>query len=211
MQFRHRAIAVAAAAGVALVPALIGASSASAKPGSEPLAGVLLADTTKKGNPSFDDKGKDFDILTAAVLAVLDAKPNSAVSILTDGNARLTAFLPTDGGFERTGKALGITAHSEERLATKYVKTLGVDGLESVLLYHVVAGVKINAAAAADSDGAQLETALGQNIRVNVTHDGIFIKDKATDVANPKVIIVDINKGNKQIGHGINRVLLPKL
>jgi len=211
MQFRHRALAVVAAAGVALVPALVGASSASAEPGNKSLAKVLLADTTKKGNPSFDHNGKDFDILTAAVLGVLDAKPKSAVSVLTDGNVKLTAFLPTDGAFMRTGKALGITAKSEERLATKYVKALGVDGLESVLLYHVVPGAKINAATAAESDGAKLKTALGQKIRVNVTHDGIVIKDRNPDVADPKVIITDINKGNKQIAHAINRVLLPSL
>jgi hypothetical protein len=32
-----------------------------------------------------------------------------------------------------------------------------------------------------------------------------------SDARDPKVIIPDINKGNKQIGHGINRVLLPAL
>jgi hypothetical protein len=57
MQFRHRALAVVAAAGVALVPALVGASSASAEPGNKSLAKVLLADTTKKGNLRHPHRG----------------------------------------------------------------------------------------------------------------------------------------------------------
>ena len=37
------------------------------------------------------------------------------------------------------------------------------------------------------------------------------MKDAVDSVKNPKVIITDINKGNKQIAHGINKVLLPPL
>ena len=96
-----------------------------------------------------------------------------------------------------------------EKLAGKYVSALGVDGLESVLLYHVVPGAKINANAAMQADGAKLETALGQKITVNVTKQGIFLKDGAKDVSDPKVIVTNINRGNKQIAHAINRVLLP--
>jgi uncharacterized surface protein with fasciclin (FAS1) repeats len=211
MNVRRRVLAVAVAAGVALAPAAIGASSANAEAGTKSLASVLLKDTTKQGNPSYDHNSADFDILTAAVLTVLAKKPNSPVSVLTDGSVKLTAFLPTDAAFERTGKALGITAHSEERLAMKYVKALKVKGVESVLLYHVIPGVKINAGTAAESDGAKLETALGQKVAVNVSDKGIFLRDKARDVRNAKVIVTNINKGNKQIAHAINGVLLPRL
>lgn len=209
MNVRHRIIAVAVAAGVGLAPVLVGATSANAEAGTKSLAKVLLKDTKKNGSPSFDKNGGDFDILTAAVLGVLDAKPGSSVGVLTDGSVKLTAFLPTDAAFERTGKALGLKAKNEEKLAGKYVNALGVKGLEDVLLYHVVPGVKINAGDAAKSDGAKLETALGQKITVNVKKDGIFLKDRNRDVKNPKVIVTNINQGNKQIAHGINRVLLP--
>ncbi len=50
-----------------------------------------------------------------------------------------------------------------------------------------------------------------QTVGVNVTKDGIFLKDKNKDLDNPKVVVTDINKGNKQIAHAINRVLLPVL
>lgn len=40
-------------------------------------------------------------MLTAAVLAVLEAKPNSPVKVLTDGTVALTAFIPTDAAFQQ--------------------------------------------------------------------------------------------------------------
>lgn len=210
MRLRHRLIAVSVAASLAAAPLVMFSTAANASPGTKSLASVLLKDTTKSGNPKFDDNGKDFDILTAAVLAVLADDPGSPVGVLTDGDVTLTAFLPTDNAFKLTGNVLDISARNEERLASKYVDALGVSGVEAVLLYHVVPGAKINAKAAAEADGVELETALGQSIEVNVTRDGIFIKDMS-DARDPKVIIADINKGNKQIGHGINRVLLPAL
>ena len=210
MKMHHRAAAFLAAAGMALVPTLIAAPAANAGVGSQSLASVLLADTVD-GNPSFDRKGTDFDILTAAVLVVLDEKPTSPVSVLTDGTVKLTAFLPTDNAFMRTGADLGLTGTSEGDLATKYVDALGVDTLEKVLLYHVVPGIRINSTTAAASDDAVLPTALGQTIKVNVNENGIFLRDKATTLINPRVQIVDINKGNLQIAHGIGRVLIPAL
>jgi uncharacterized surface protein with fasciclin (FAS1) repeats len=210
MNLRSRLTAVVAVTGLVAVPLAISAPAANAALGQKSLYKVLLADT-KKGAPTFDRNGKDFDILTAAVLAVLDAKPSSPVSVLAKGSVKLTAFLPTDAAFERTGKALGITARNEEKLTGKYAKALGVDGLENVLLYHVVPGSRITAKVAAGADGAKLKMANGETVRVNVTKEGIFLKDKATGIKNPKVIVTNINKGNKQIAHAINRVLLPSL
>ena len=210
MNLRSRVTALAVACGLAAAPLAL-ASPAQAAPGSKSLASILLADT-KKGQPTFDDKGRDFDILTAAVLAVLGDDPSSPVSVLTDGDVRLTAFIPTDAGFARTAKDLGITANNEEKLTGKLVAALGLGGIEEVLLYHVVRGVKINAKAASQSDGAKLEMANGQKVTVNVKKNGaIFLKDRTKGVDNPQVIVTDINKGNKQIAHAINRVLLPVL
>lgn len=209
MTLRARMAAVAVAAGVLVAPLAV-AGPAQAEPGTKSLASILLKDTTE-GMPNFDRNGQDFDILTAAVLAVLDANPESPVSLLTDGEVRLTAFLPVDAGFVRTANALGVEAKTEKGLTNKLVDAFGVGGIEEILLYHVVPGVKINAKAAADSDGAVLTMANEQTVKVNVTRDGIFLKDKNADVANPKVIVTDINKGNEQIAHAINRVLLPNL
>ena len=207
MKLRTRAVALAAAAGLA-APLML-AGPAQAEPGTTSLGDVLLADTVS-GQPSFDSNGGDFDILTAAVLAVLGAKEDSPVGLLLDGEVTLTAFIPTDAAFKRTAGDLGITAKNEEALTGKLVEALGVDNLEFTLLYHVVPGAKINAKAAAQADDVKLDMANGQTVKVNVTKDGILLKDKAREIANPKVIVTDINKGNNQIAHAINRVLLPK-
>jgi len=209
MNLRSRVAAVAVATGVLVAPLAL-AGPAQAAPGTKSLASILLKDTTE-GQPNFDKNGQDFDILTAAVLAVLDADPESAVGLLTDGEVRLTAFIPVDAGFVKTAKALGVEAKTEKGLVNKLVDAFGVDGIEEILLYHVVPGAKINAKAAAASDGAELAMANEQTVKVNVTRDGIFLKDKNNEVANPKVIVTDINKGNEQIAHAINRVLLPNL
>ncbi len=209
MKLRTRAVAVAAAAGLVAAPMMM-TGTAQAAPGTTSLGEVLLADTVK-GAPSFDRNGGDFDILTAAVLGVLGSNEKSPVGLLLDGEVRLTAFIPTDKAFERTAGDLGITARNEERLTGKLVNTLGIDAIEQVLLYHVVPGAKINAKAASQADGAKLTMANGEAVRVNVTKKAIFLKDKAPDVQNPKVVVTDINKGNKQIAHAINRVLLPSL
>jgi uncharacterized surface protein with fasciclin (FAS1) repeats len=211
MSLRSRLVALTVASGLVAAPLALAAPAAQAAPGTTSLAEILLADTNKNGDPTFDGNGKDFDILTAAVLGVLAADPYSPVSVLTKGNVRLTAFIPTDAAFARTAKDLGITAKNEQRLTAKLVTALGLDGIEEVLLYHVVPGVKINAKTAAQSDGARLTMANGQAVKVNVAKSGIYLKDQTKGVANPQVVVTNINKGNKQIAHAINRVLLPNL
>ena len=91
-----------AALGVAALFAASGlaAAPASAMSGTNPLSAVLTAQT------GFDKNGKDFDIVTAAVLAVLKAKPESPVKVLTDGMTPVTAFIPTDRAFMNLVKSL---------------------------------------------------------------------------------------------------------
>ena len=92
---------------------------------------------------------------------------------------------------------------------------MGVDGVEEVLLLHVVPGATITAKRAVMSDGAKLTTAQGEKLMVDVRkkHSSaprVFIVDLSKTSSNARVFQVDINKGNKQIAHGINNVLLPK-
>ena len=70
------ATAAVAALGVGMV------TPAFAKQGTKPLSEVLV-DANQ-----FDSNGRDYDIVTEAVLAVLTAKPASPVSVLTDGKVR---------------------------------------------------------------------------------------------------------------------------
>ena len=172
--------------------------------GTRSLAQVLLAD--KSG---FDKNGKDFDILTAAVKAVLAAKPTSAVGVLTNGKVALTAFIPTDTAFRRLVRDLTGKSPAKEQDVFKAVASLGVPTVEKVLLYHVVPGRTITAKQAFRSNGAWLKTAEGAHIKVRVVHGRIYLQDKDPNSRNPRVVAGDINKGNRQIAHAINRVLRP--
>jgi uncharacterized surface protein with fasciclin (FAS1) repeats len=183
--------------------------NASAAKGNRSLAAVLTSD----GN-NFDHNSRDFDIVTQGVLAVLKAKPSSAVSVLAKGNTRVTAFVPTDAAFralvfDLTGKWV-----KKESKVFAAVASLGIDTVETVLLYHVIAGKTITAAQALKADGAALTTAQGGTITVDVLNPvtgRIRLQDQDPDDVDPATIprLLNINKGNKQIAHGVNYVLRP--
>ncbi|MFD0522172.1 fasciclin domain-containing protein [Paractinoplanes durhamensis] len=176
--------------------------------GTRSLASVLTAHGS-----GFDHNGRDYDILTAAVLAVLKAKPASPVGVLTDGKTALTAFLPNDRAFELLVADLQHTRRlPTEKAAFTAVAGLGIDTVESVLLYHVVPGATVTRAAALKSDNARLTTAAKSKIKVDVYgwgHRRIRLIDADTNDRDPRVIVFNINKGNRQIAHGIDRVLRP--
>ena len=181
---------------------------ASAAPGTTSLAQVLAADGNR-----FDTNHRDFDIVDRAVRTVLKAKPHSPVGLLAKGKKRATAFVPTDRAFMRLVKSLTGTAPTSEKRTFRTVASVAdVDTLETILLYHVVPGATITSTKAAKADGAALMTAQGGKLRVNVWKSGrIFLRDLDRNARNAEVQadLVDINRGNKQIAHGINRVLRP--
>ena len=173
---------------------------------------VSIASVLKVGQAKFDRDFSDFDIVTKAAEAVLAAKPDSAVKVLADGSVALTVFAPTDQAFINLASALSGTKVKTEAGAFKAVAGLGIDTVETVLLYHVVPGSTILSQDALKANGAKLKTAEGKNLGVRVTSaPAIILVDRAPKLANPRVILdkVDINKGNKQVAHGINGVLLP--
>jgi len=199
------AVVLAATATVAAAPGAQAAPSTTERAGKTSLADVLASDGHR-----FDKKWGDFDILDAAVMAVLKEKPKSAVAILADGKVRLTAFLPTDRAFQRLAKTLtGKTPKTERATFNTLAKAAGIDVIETVLLYHVVPGKTLGAGKVVRADGKALMTAQGGTVTVKVKGKKVTLVDADPDLANPRVIATDINKGNRQIGHAINRVLLP--
>ncbi|MFN8169405.1 MAG: fasciclin domain-containing protein [Candidatus Nanopelagicales bacterium] len=223
MNLRLRTAAVTAAAalaatGVALAPASSAAPAPAAKAaaptvvaaetGTRSLAAVLTAN----GGGTLDKNWKDYDIVTKAVVTVLTAKPSSPVSALTDGSVALTAFIPNDRAFQVLVQSLTGKKPKTEKATFKAVAKLGVNTIETVLLYHVVVGPAIDSSAALKANGAKLKTAAGLNLTVKVTKKpAIILIDKDRNARNARVILsqVDINKGNAQIAHGIDRVLRP--
>ena len=217
MQTRRLTGLVAAGAALAglLVPSLAAADGA--RPDQRQALGnrSLASALTAHGNGTFDRNWNDYDIVTQAVLAVLKAKPTSPVSVLTQGKVRLTAFIPDDRSFRRLVKDLtGTSPRTERATFNALVSAVGVDTVEQVLLYHVVPGATITAKKALRSNGAVLTTAQGATITVGVADRKvplIVLQDQDPDAFDPIVdpMALNINKGNKQVAHGIVFVLRP--
>ncbi len=221
MKKRHLVPIVALIAGGMAAPAAVAAPASAAKAGTttatkalgdRSLAEVLLAN----GGGKFDHNSNDYDILTQSILAVLKAKPISPVQLLAQGDVALTAFLPSDRAFRQLAHSLTNKWYgSEKAVFDALVATAGVDTIENILLYHVIPGATITSKDALNSNGATLATALpGASIKVRVLSKYlkvIALKDNDNNsrnpIINPKAF--DINKGNKQIAHGIELVLRP--
>ena len=203
-----------AAFGAAAVVGITGLAAAPAA-SAEDMGTTSLAAVLTSGETKFDRDYRDYDILTAAVLAVLEAKPNSPVGALADGSIPLTAFIPTDGAFKKLVKNLTGERPKSEAKTFETVAGLGIDTVETVLLYHVVPGATIDSSAAIAAPwNTKLPTALeGKVITVRVNQDrpSITLIDYNKKLPNAKVKLsqVDINKGNMQIAHGITEVMMP--
>ncbi len=206
-----RLVAALATAAVAGTTALASAPAADAQPAPAraarhtSIAQVLAAD-----GHHFDRRWSDFDILDAAVRAVLKAKPSSPVKVLTKRNVKLTAFAPTDRAFQRLARTLtGKTPRTERATFRTLANAAGIDTIEAVLLYHVVPGRTLGAKKVLAADGKRLRTAQGGTVTVRVHGTKVTLVDADPDVRNPRVVRTNINAGNPQIAHAIDRVLLP--
>jgi len=192
------------AAGAAVMTA-----PASTAAGNRSLAKVLTSDGNR-----FDRRGGDFDVVTETVLAVLKAKPSSPVSLLTRGKQRATAFVPTDQAFRVLVYDLTGDWVRSEKKVFQTVAGLGIDTVESVLLYHVAGGATLTSPKVLAADGTDVTTAQGGAVAVDVINPkaGIIrLGDADVDDVDPftKPRLLDINRGNKQVAHGITYVLRP--
>jgi uncharacterized surface protein with fasciclin (FAS1) repeats len=116
----------AALLAVSVVATPVAASSAGAKPGSQTIADIVLANDG------------EFDVLQAA------AAKAGLVGAL-DGRRQLTVFAPTDAAFVNTFEGLLSTTLTEQDVID-FIDAGGVDAafgngaLADILLYHVTAG-----------------------------------------------------------------------
>lgn len=212
---KRRVPALLAASALALGAVQATAPAANAAPatqkatGEDSLAALLLSD-----NDEFDNNKNDFDILTQAALAVVTAKPDSPVALVTDGSKRLTVFAPTDQAFRKLAQDLtGKKIRSEKKIFDTLVAAAGVDTIEQVLLYHVIPGKTLTSAKVLKANGAKLTTAEGSKIKVRVKMHpvSVTLKDRDKNAEDAQAILkaLDLNKGNKQIAHAIDRVMRP--
>lgn len=199
-----------ASAAPASTPSATSATSATSSTGTRSLAEVLTSD----GN-TFDRNWYDYDIVTEAVLAVLAAKPDSPVKVLTEGSVPLTAFIPNDRAFHvLLADLTGGWAWTEQQTFTRLAQAVGIDAIEQVLLYHVVAGSTITSAQARAANGTELTTVQGGTLGVRVVNPRIPIvqlrdqdRNDVDGYLNPRAL--DLNAGNAQIAHGVVFVLRP--
>ncbi len=163
-------------------------STANAQMGEKTIAEIVV-EAASGATPEF-----------ATLLAAVQAADESVLAALSNPEAELTVFAPTDAAFAALAEALGAEAFAGV-LADK-------EQLTQILLFHVLPSVVKSAdvvAALEGADGAfSVRTAQGQFINVAATEDGITI-----DGANLKLDMVDIEASNGVI-HVIDAVILPE-
>lgn len=158
----------------------------------------------------FDRDPRDHDVLGDLVRLVLKERPESPLAVLTQGERRLTFFAPTDAAFGARRVPPGEPSRELETAAF-----LGgyydIGQLEELLLNHVVLGKALGSRRLLAADGAQLTSATGETLVVDVT------ADDAVRVAFPRyrdrgrLVDLDVNRGNRQVAHSINDTLVPDL
>lgn len=147
---------------------------------SEAAAGGTVADTVMT-NPDF-----------STLLRIVEASDPSVLEAL-QGEGPITVFAPTNEAFETVFAAINVSLDDAIALG-------GANLLTPVLQYHVVPGAMM----AADlSDGASLETVLGESIAVSVG-DGVVLN------GNVNVVTADVEASNGVI-HVIDSVLFPQV
>ena len=188
-------------------------SPISANAADDALKSMPLTEVLNLQGAAFDRNSADFDIFTWVFMDVWGQLPNSPVEAISKGDTALTAFVPTDAAFRNLVKYLTGKTLKSERAVANAVMSLGADTVEKVILYHVIVGDPILSPDALKANGAKLNAASGETVGVKVSGTTITLIDKVKKHKNPVVILsaVDINKGNKQVAHAINQVLLPTL
>jgi transforming growth factor-beta-induced protein len=124
--------------------------------------------------------------------------------VLAGDAGRYTVFAPNDAAFDTAVALLGYND------LAGLVAALGTDGLENVLLYHVVTG-DVLAGDLSTGSVPTLATDMGANLDlfVNVSAGGVSIIDNNTATSDANVTGTDVI-GTNGVLHFINQVLLPE-
>jgi uncharacterized surface protein with fasciclin (FAS1) repeats len=131
------------------------------------------------------DTNGNFSILvTALQTANLD-------TVLADASGKFTVFAPTDAAFQAYLTEAGISA----------ADLLASPNLSDILLYHVISGAEVNAAAATAIAGNTVEMGNSDNMALSLSNTELFAN--LSGISDPNV---DASNG---IIHVIDTVLLP--
>lgn len=170
------------------------------------IAEPTIVDIVAASGGDFDTNSRDFDLLFNAVNAA------GLGGALSDPNADLTVFAPTDAAFVKLAQDLGYGGSDEAGAFDAIVSTLTELGggdpipvLTNVLLYHVSPdGKRLGEIKALDQVETLLEGA-------TFAPKGNKLVDNDPDLANPgfKPSLTGIRAQNGSMIQGINRVLIP--
>ncbi|MGJ3239640.1 MAG: fasciclin domain-containing protein [Anaerolineae bacterium] len=173
----------------------------------EPTIADIVVASTEAEEPEF-----------TTLLAAVSAADPSILEALSDPEADLTVFAPTDAAFAALAEALGEEAFNE------ILTEEGTPRLNEILLYHVIDGSVLSSdvvagleGSEADEEGAVTLTALtlsGQTFDIAGTTDeeGALDLEAGITVAEANLVLemVDIEAANGVI-HVIDAVLVPEL
>ena len=153
-----------------------------------------------------------FDVTRAVLARVLEEDPTSPVQVLADPATALTLFLPTDEAWLRLASDVdgpGAPLRTEEA-ALAVLAGLDVDVVEELLLYHVVPGETLDAAALGSVAGTALATAAdGHVVTPGRRGPRLVVADEQTGGRDAQVVEADLNAGNPQVVHVVDGVLRP--
>ena len=165
---------------VALLALIVVPTFAQDKPGT--IADVVVA-STNASTPEF-----------TTLLAAVQAADPAIMQLLSNPDANVTVFAPTDAAFAAALQSLNMTA--DELLADQAL-------LNKVLMYHIVPG-RFDAASVVALNGALLGTSLPET-GLAISVDGSQVKVNDATVVTP-----DVMAANGVI-HVIDTVLLPPM
>ncbi|HET8860041.1 fasciclin domain-containing protein [Marivirga sp.] len=153
--------------------------------------GVLLPELPEPALPNLVEAATEAGLTT--LLEAVGAVDGLADDLLAA--EAITVFAPTNAAFGVVLEAYGV-----DNLGDLVTELGGVDKLNEVLGYHVVA----SAALSTDlTDGQTLTTLNGQELTVTINADGVFINDVQVTTAD-----VEISNG---VVHVVDGVLVPTL
>lgn len=205
------ALGIAAAAATALA---VPSASAQSDSKSLTIADVLLADDKGSGQANVLDRNwRDYDLVTAAVLAV---GANDLVPAAANKDAALTVLAPNDQAFRLLARDLTKRPmHTEQQVLDALLAVeAGAPGtIKTVLTYHIVPA-KLGPTQVLNSDNAQVTTLGGGTFAVDVINKRVaFVQfvDGDPNARNPFLNKVNVGGGELANGyiHGIDRVLRP--
>jgi transforming growth factor-beta-induced protein len=152
----------------------------------------IVVDMAGAGEMMEEGEEMEMDTEFTLLLTTVGAADPAILELLSDPEAELTVFAPTDAAFEALGEETITAVVSDQALVT------------GILQYHVFPGVAYSddvVELLGDGTEVEIEMADGSVATISATEDGIFINEA-------QIVMTDVDAANGVI-HVIDAVILP--